>query len=381
MAGPLSGPGIGLVPPQNLYPSELFNAAYDFSNSRIALAPGDALPVPRGRFIVGTGMYCVLQYLDPYTNTWILSPGAAWTNGWYVVDSDGFNYRVANLLTCPVTAAIVTPGSGYVQATTTITPSAGNSTWLPIVGGQLSVVSVVNAGAGYGVAPLVFIPAPPPAANNANGVGGIPAAAYATISGGSVSAVTLVNPGAGYPSAPTAIILPNPTDPNINSGITQASVTFGVIGAGSLVGALCTNSGAALASPSTFSLTVAGAGTSASVTPNILQTITLASVTGAGTGYPVTSSVLLTSLGGAPAQGSFTNSPEFLRIAFRPRPAQIGLTTNAGGSITTQQGTIYDGGLFLSAPTSYIGQATTTPTISLTMGGLADIIVLQPFNG
>src|SRR5208337_997968 len=310
MPSPLSGPGVGLALPQNLYPTELQSAPYDFSTNRVALGPGEQLPIPAGTWYVGLGMYCVLQYLDPVTGTWALGSGAAYgSRGFVYVKSDGFNVRVANLTGCPAGAVIA------------------------------------NAGAGYGVAPIVFIPAPAPASNNANGVGGIQASGYCGIASGTVSGFTFTNPGAGYATAPTPVVLPNPTDPNINTGITAATLSFSLVTGGGVTGCLCTNNGAALSNPNNFTLTVSGAGTNATVTGIAMQTITKASVTGGGTGYGTTSA-LLTTVGGVPPQGSITNNPDYLYLAWLPRPAQIGLSVTGTGTLSTQLGAIYDGGLF-----------------------------------
>ena len=391
MTSRISGPGIGLPLPQNLYPSQLPGMPYDFGNSRLALAPGDTLPIPAGDWFVMVGSYCVLQFLDPVSNTWNLAPTAAWLGGHQFVVSDGFNVRVANLLGCPVSASVTNYGAGgYVQATTTITATGGTSTWVPIVGGQLTP-TVISAGAGYGIAPEVFLPAPPGPANNSSGVGGIQASAWANITSGTLtlaSGVSMNNPGAGYNSPCTVVLLPCPTDPNLSSGITAATVIFSLTGSGSITGALCTNPGVPI-TPANITLTVAGAGTQGTVVANVMQTVTAASVSGAGSGYG-TISALLTTVGGAPAAGTIVNSPEYLGLAFRPRPAQIGLavTAAANGTLATQVGTIYDGGLFLtnSAP-GFVLQ--TTPitattvavvgaTIALTMGSRHDIVTLQP---
>lgn len=390
MPAPLSGPGLGLQIPQNLYPTELQNAPYDFSTNRIALAPGDQLPIPAGTWYVGLSMYCVLQYLDPITGVWSTTSSAAYLRGLHYIKSDGFNVRVANLTGCPTGAALVAEGSSYVQASTQITVTGGGgSLWQPIVGGALGFSTVVtaNAGAGYGVAPLVFIPAPPPAANNANGVGGIQATGYVTIASGTVSGFTFTNPGAGYPTAPTPVILPNPTDPNINTGITAATLSFSLVTGGGVTGVLCTNNGAALSNPNHVTLTVSGAGTGASLTVFSMQTITAASVTGVGTGFG-TAAVGLVTFGGVPPQGGVVN-PESLYLAWLPRPAQIGLTvTGAGGTIGTQVGSIYDGGLFntnaapnfalISQPLAAVSVSIVAPTISLTMGSVTDYVTLQP---
>lgn len=384
----INGPGVGLPIPQNLYPSELTNAPYDTPTNHIALAAGDTLPIPAGHWYVNTGGYSVIQYLDPVTNVWNMGPNAAWVGGQQFVISDGFNVRVANLLGCPVSAVVAAPGTGYVQASTTITPTPSGSTWLPIVGGQLTS-TITSAGAGYGVAPEVFLPAPPPASNNGNGVGGIQASGFCTISSGTLnlsSGFSFTNAGAGYPSAFTVVAQPSPTDPNLSTGITLATIVFSVTGSGSLAGALCTNPGAPISNPNQITLTIGGAGTGASLSANVLQTVTAVSVTGAGTGYG-TLSTAVTTVGGVPAAGSIM-TPYSLGLAWRPRPLQAALAvTGAGGTVAAQVGTIYDGGLFLtstapnfviaSQPLSTTGTLVAA-TMALTMGSRPDIIQLQP---
>ena len=141
MAGNLNGPGVGLGYPQNYYPSELQNAPQDPSSNRMALAPGDSFVIQAGDWIVSTGMYCVLQFLDPVTNTWVTPSGAAWTRGMQLVSADGFNVRVANLTGTVISASVINGGTGYVQATTTITAIGAfvgaAPTLLPIVGGAV----------------------------------------------------------------------------------------------------------------------------------------------------------------------------------------------------------------------------------------------------
>ena len=390
MSQKIAGPGLGLPYPQNLYPSELYNSPPDAPTNIIALSPGDTLPIPAGDWYVNLGQYNVLQFLDPVTNTWTMGPNAAWQGGHQFVLSDGFNCRVANLTGCAVGAVVTAIGSGYVQATTTITPSEGNSTWVPIVGGQLAVSGATIAtgagGAGYGIAPEVFIPAPPPASNNPNGVGGIQASAWAAIASGTVSGVSFTNPGAGYSSGVTVVLNPSPNDPNLSTGITACTVVFTLTGSGAITGALCTNNGAPLADPNAFTLTVGGVGSTATLTHTALQTVTAASVSGAGSGYG-TVSALLTTVGGVPSTGGISNNPDGLGLSWRPRPAQIGLAVTGTSTLGTQLGTIYDGGLFLtnSAPnfvvaTQPVANSSTivAATIALTMGSRKDNVVLQP---
>ena len=73
-----------------------------------------------------------------------------------------------------------------------------------MVGGALSVSTVSNVGANYTIAPDVFIPTPP--LQQANGVGGVPATAHATLANGTVATVVLDNVGAGYTTAPPAVL-------------------------------------------------------------------------------------------------------------------------------------------------------------------------------
>lgn len=388
MSQPLSGPGVGLPLPQALYPAQLNNAPISGSTNRVCLNAGDQLPIPAGTWYVGTGSYCVVQYLDPVSNTWRAVPGAAWDNSLTYVKSDGFNFRIANMLGCPVGGVVVAPGNGsYVQATTSIAVTGGGgSTWAPIIGGQLVNATVTSDGAGYGVPPIVIIPAPRGPNTNANGVGGIQAAGYCTIANGTVSGFTFTEPGAGYSGVQTITLLPNPTDPNINTGITMGTLTLQGNGApGSITGVLCTNPGAALSSPNNITLTVSGAGASGTVSPIMMQTVTAVSVVGASTIAGV-SGAAVTSQGGAPPQGTFTNSSPYLYLVGRPRPLQAALAVGGVGTVAAQVGTIYDGGLFYSAPTAIlntlntvagVGSVTGTSTIVLTAGIRPDIVTIQ----
>jgi hypothetical protein len=384
---PLAGPGQGLPLPQNLFPTQLFNAPSDISTNNLGLAPGDCFVLPAGDWLVSLGMYHVLQFLDPVTNTWAMSAGSAWNRGQILVTADGFTQRIANLTGCVVSASIINGGTSYVQATTTITAIgafAPNAvpTLLPIVGGALALtgtftIDVPTKGAGYGVAPLIMIPPPPPAVANANGVGGIQAAAIAVLgTGGSISSVSIINPGAGYPTAPVAVVVPSPFDPNLSVGITNASVLFSLTSAGVIMGALVTNTGGPLPNGSLGSVTlsIGGAGSSGSLTANVMQTVVSASISGAGAGF---ASAGGTTFGGAPIQGTITNGPKALLLEFEPRPANM---TFPAASVATA-GVIYDGGLFESAPTTVMLPASgvaTFATILPVMGGRPDISVIQP---
>ena len=387
MPGNLSGPGVGLPIPQNLYPSQLQNAPADPSSNRLGLAPGEVFVIPAGDWIVGLGMYNVLQFLDPVSNTWVFASGSALNRGAILVSADGFTVRVANLTGCVVSASVANAGTGYVQATTTITAvgtfAGAAPTLLPIVGGALNISggTLVANGAGYGVAPIVMIPPPPQAQNNANGVGGIQASAIAVIASGTVSSVSITNPGAGYPTAPVAVIVPSPFDPNLSVGITNATVAFTLASAGLIMGAFVTNHGSPLnnGSLASITLTVGGAGTSGSLTANVMQTVVSSSLSTAGVGY---TTAMMTTAGGGPVAGAIANSPEASFLAWLPRPANI--VYGASVSVGTPA-TVYDGGLFLSAPTIVqiptpfpAAGAFTLATPTNVMGSKFDIAIIQP---
>src|SRR6185312_7238628 len=98
----------------------------DLSNPYLSLKEGDSFVLPAGDWYVHTGNLSVVQYLDPVTGVWRIAPNAAPGNGGVQhITSDGFNCRIANLTGCPVAAIIANGGTGYVQASTTVVPSAG----------------------------------------------------------------------------------------------------------------------------------------------------------------------------------------------------------------------------------------------------------------
>ena len=61
------------------------------------------------------------------------------------VDSDGQNYRLANLTGCPVGALMTNVGSGYTSAPT-VAASAGSSAWTAVVGGAINSTVTVTTG-------------------------------------------------------------------------------------------------------------------------------------------------------------------------------------------------------------------------------------------
>lgn len=146
----IGGTGIGLNFPQALYPAYLnSNTPYEAGTNYVTLNSGASQIVPPGWWWLTHDGYSVLQYKDPVTGIWRGTSSARQTP--QRVWSDGANFRVANLTGCPVAAVVTTQGSGYAQATTTVTANgSGGSTWYPIIGGAISTsVTVGTAGSGY----------------------------------------------------------------------------------------------------------------------------------------------------------------------------------------------------------------------------------------
>jgi hypothetical protein len=380
MALRISGPGVGLPLPGNLYPTDLNSAPLDFGTAYLGLPAGEAVVIPAGEWIIESGPNSFVQHLDPITGTW--RDVSARTGQPDTVNSDGFTRRVANLTGCPIGAVVAGGGTGFAQGTAAITASAGGSLWQAIVGGSLTVSSIINPGSGFTVRPMVLIPDPPSA--SANGIGGIPAVASCTLANATVSAVSLSNVGAGYTSATiSALLVPSPFDTNLGS-ITNGTVNFILTNTGLITGALCLNQGAPLAGPAlALTLTAAGgAGSGATITPVIVQTIVSAGVVAGGVAWgDVAHPALITTVGGIPVSVSAIGNPLVEFTAVRPRQAVLSGTCNAGGSITGV--TIQDAGLFYGTPTINITSGnglipSALASITVVMGSNLDGVMIQP---
>jgi hypothetical protein len=263
----LGGPGLPLPSSGPIYPAQLFNAPPTFNTYVFTLPVGGAIPIPAGEWNVAFGQSTTaIEYYDAVTTQWLnLVVGAS---GGDRVSSDGFNFRIRQQGLVATGASVTAAGSGYVQATTTVTPSLGNSTWMPIIGGKVGTITIDAGGANYSKPPLVFFDSPP--------APGVPAIGLAALSSGAVSSITLATSapvvpgqgtsnsgGAGYIVPPNIAIVPDPFDPNINI-ITPARAHCVLTGAGTLTAVLLLNSGSAQGSVgSGYTLTVAGAGSSA----------------------------------------------------------------------------------------------------------------------
>lgn len=252
MAQRISGPGLGLPAPQALYPLVLPNTPFTAPGNSVTLQAGQTLVVPAGRWLATWGAHSTMQYLDPVSNQWenVFAIGA----GAMQLLSDGFSFRVANLSNVAYGATVSAAGSGYSQSSTTVTASAGESQWQPIVGGAITGLAVVTGGSGYTMPPRVFIASPPSP--------GVSATGHATISGGAVTALAVDTAGAGYISAPNVVIVADPNDPGTN--IVNATATATVGGAGTLTAVLLVDFGLNVGTAGTgITLTIGGAGSGA----------------------------------------------------------------------------------------------------------------------
>ena len=351
----LTGPGVGLQYPQILFPAALLGAPYSASTNRVTLAPGNAFVLPGGTWSLLKDKYAQVQFYDPISVTWRSLESV--TSEFLTIVSDGQDVRVANLLGTVVGAVVTAAGSNYVQSSTTITAASGGATFQAVVGGAVSTtVSITSSGSGYTLPPNVFVPGPP--------APGVPAAMIAVIANGTISSITVTDQGAGYQTAPVPQIVPNQFDPALGS-IVNGTATTTLTGAGQITAALCTYNGSVLSTAP--SLTVGGAGSNATITAFLLQTVSSVSLTSGGAGYGAGTEI--TTVGGTPAAGAWTNPAFENSVLSPPRPAQIG-ATQTGGTITSI-GTIYDGGLFTGTPTGLVltgGVVTTAATVGLVLG-------------
>lgn len=372
MSQGLSGPGLNLPAPQALYPSYLANTPYQPATNLVTLSPGEAMPLPpnpQGGMMISPGSYGFRQFFNPVTLAWEgFNTGLT---GPLRTPSDGVNFRVANMTSCPVAAIVTNSGTAtYVEATTSVTASTGGSTWNAIVGGLVnttvaSVTSIV-AGGGYTIAPICFIPSPPPP--------GLAATATASISSNSVSTITMVNQGAGYPSAPPLLMLPSPYDPNFIAGsVTYSSVTsLTLTGAGLLSAVICNNNGTPVATMPSLAITGAGSGATATVVP--CWTVASNSIAAIGAGYATGQNGVL-SFSGIPTATPTWRNPAGELTAPIPR-AFSGYATLTGTTITTI--VAVDSGLFFGTPTVLALGGTTLASIVPTMGGANTTILIQP---
>lgn len=375
VASIIGGPGIALPLPT----FNLGNTPVGGTNL-FSLPAGEVFIIPAGTWMVNKGSYSFVQFLDPVSGLW-----RTWNNNHdnlIYVESDGTNFRVANLSGCPTGAIVTNVGSGYTAGPPTVTSSAGGSTWVAFVDSCVSSVTIASGGSGYTLPPILQFSAPPPGGISGNpvygAVGALPATAYCVLTSGVVTSVVLVDQGFGYVTAPTVTVVPNPYDPNL-ANIVPAKFTAVLGAAGEVTAVVCTYNGTPLTSVPTLTFT-AGVGSGAAATVDSDLVITGVTVGTAGAGLSGTNAQIMT-VGGynTATPGAVVNPSAALGIYVRPANIYAPIS---GGALGTP--VVGDGGMFQEVPTGVVVQeasssaVTTTPVVTFTVGGVADTIGLQP---
>jgi hypothetical protein len=368
--------------------SSQFNVAG--ASNAVTLPAGCVQMLPAGTYYVEPGPVTSLQFLDPASVQWRTINATPLAGGFYV-ESDGGNYRLANLSGCPIGALITNAGAGYtngVGAAATglvITPSAGGSVWVPVVGGAInSTVTITAGGSSYSFPPLLVFSAPPP--------GGIQATGVCTVSAGAINSVTVTNQGAGYVTAPTITLYNDFRDTTGNGGVLTVNATL--VGSGSLLAMYPSSAqnaafaagvgghGTALTAVPTFTFAPAST-TAATAVMNFC--LTGFTVTAAGAAYGAGTFGLQTVSGlVAGAAAANTAGPISHTGLTVPRPGLI-TGTLSGGGIATAGSVVTDPGFgFQAVPALTVASAGTTVATTIaqaaaTVGGIADTSWVQPF--
>src|SRR5258708_26643713 len=122
MPGPWGAIGLGLQPNSYLYPSELLGAVPDISTNEVVLAPGCALPLMRGDWLVDIGGPLILQWAHPTTGIFRV-PATGWRGTPQFIQSAGANVRGAKLTRIPLWARSPNASSGTPATRPTFTSS------------------------------------------------------------------------------------------------------------------------------------------------------------------------------------------------------------------------------------------------------------------
>lgn len=374
----------------------------------IQLSPGETFYPPPGNYLVWLGLVTGLQVWDPLQQQWRTAGQP--TIEAQAFDTDGYNWRLVNLSGVVTGANITNAGSGAtngigaVATGVTITLSAPaapgvTATAQPIVGGAVVAPTVSQAGTGFLVPPLIIIDPPPQ--------GGIQATAICTLTaiGGGISSVTMVNAGAGYTATnPQFYILPQTAQ---YQGGPASSLAAGAINVAGIVNTLSALPGWGVAtgqsvSGSTGALlnpaTLTGSGTLTGI--NITSygtnytgtTIPAITITGCGAAAATAlMSLSMTGISGLVGGAGYTGgtpiwetslglvSQSANNLVYLPRAAR-GVTTVSAGAVLTMP--IEDPGFgFQKVPQIAVinvgsiasGQATATAVV----GGINDVSLLQ----
>ena len=326
-----------------------------------------------GWFATKPGKYTTFQEYDPITTTW-RSIGAGPSDGLMEYNySDGQNYRLANQTGCVVGSRVTGAGSGFTSKPT-VTVSAGNAIFLPIIGGAISTtVTISNGGTNYTYPPVVLISAPPSP--------GVQATAYATLTNGAVTSITVIDQGAGYVTPPTISFINDPRE-GVNGvalGYNAAAVTT-LTGAGTLTALLCIDHGSAIAPTSSLpTITISGGGGTGATAVAIMDwSITSYTLSGASGGAGYSGNVLISAYGGFTTSSAAYLNPTIEQNLVKGRNAQI-VASISGSALTSSGQTVNDGGVYPGLP-NWISYYNTPPTtaanLTFLMGGQTDVSIV-----
>ena len=335
--------------------------------NRLSLASGETWVVsPAGPYMLALGSQTCLQVLDPILQTWLT---IATDGELKQFESDGVNYRLANLSGCTIGALTTNKGSGYTSAPS-VTISSQNSIWRAVLGPYVNTVTVSNGGSNYTYPPAVTFSAP--------AAGGIPATGYATLSGGAVSTITVVNQGGGYTTPPTVSLTNDPREGlnNVTAGY-GATAVCSLTGSGTVAGIICVDPGSGgLTSVPTFTFS-GGGGTSVAATVICDFTITAFTPGGTNTGWGTTTYNWLSAMDGlgTVSTASAATNPAIGLNLLKSRMAQI-MAYSASGSLANSGSIFNDGGVYSGTALAPIlasgGTVYAATTISFTLGGITD---------
>lgn len=310
----------------------------------LSLAACEGFIIPSGTWNISVGQYTFIETLVQPTGVFLPMMSGRYP-GVVQIESDGVNYRLFNRSGGQIGATVTTAGSGYTSAPA-VTPSAGGSKWVAVVGGLVNTaVTITAGGSGYLFPPILIVSAPP--------AGGVQARAHATISAGAVNAVVVDNQGAGYTSAPSITVINDPRD-TVGAG---AVLTAALTGSGTIAAVLCTDPGNAVSAVPTLSFAGGGGSAGAATALGVYTVTSVGAATGLGLIAP-----------GALPTATHTN-PDVENGIYVPR---LGFTVqNAAASIL-------DGGLSPTAPGGWAVLATVAALGSVVFGGTTDVSWISP---
>jgi hypothetical protein len=390
-------PSLGLPTGQGLFNNAGVFGSAPFATGNVlgftnvvTLGAGSIYNILPGTWWVKTGPYTFLQWFDPFGNQWKIRP--CQKEDTVFVESDGSNWRLANTTGCPIGAVITTGGAtnpytngiGTAATGVTVTPSAGSSVWVPVVGGAVSLTlatatGTTTAGTGYNFPPICVIDAPP--------TGGLQATAIVTsLTTGTVPVanVQVINQGAGYTAAPKLTFIPDPREASAGTpGPTNnAVVVLTLTATGQLTGLYPIAHGSAQTAVPTLTITTATTTALATAVMNF-------TVTGLGTfttgGSSLGTLEMVSVSNTIAASVNFLTNPLHNGVGLTfPRPCRILAGLTSGVASSTTAATIEDGGLGIQQVPSMLPIYSITSTTAIvpqagtpTVGGITDTSYIQ----